>query len=140
MAMIKRAELHIKSEDFEAAILTFKETIQTVPTSVNAAERLAWLLLTVGDDNLRDIEVAYGIASHICSLTNFNKAEYLDLLSVAEAFKGDFSAAMKHCHRASILHRKSGNTDAEQISAGRIHDFRNRRIPSNLSYHFLSGL
>ena len=134
--MIKRAEIYMRADNFEAAIQTYKNTIRAVPTSIESALRLGWLLMTVENEDLRNIDDAYGIASHINKLTQFEKPEYLDLLAVAEAEKGRFDMAMKYSQRAVIYYRQSGNTNAANIAIRRIADFRNKEVPTATPFDF----
>lgn len=130
-AMIQKADLLLKKGETALVIKTYKDLMRAVPSSTEAAEKLAWILLTTKDDNYRNTEDAYGIALHLCNLTNYRNPTYLDLLSVAEAYLGRFESALKHAQRAAILHRRSGNGSEEQESIIRIRYFKGRKTPIN---------
>ncbi len=129
-AMMLRAEVFKKSGDTQSVISTYKDIIKTVPTSIKAAENLAWVLLTAKDKKFININDAYGIASHLCKITDYRNADFLDLLSFAECKRGDFGKAMKHSQRAAIIHRQSEDSTKEAISMQRIRSYKRKEIPA----------
>lgn len=73
------------------------------------AIRLAWILATSPDPELRDGREAAAHAYRVCRLEMFQEPASLDVLAAAYAEAGDFERSMTVATRAAALARRQGN-------------------------------
>ena len=68
---------------------------RVAPSSAPAFNRLAWLLATCPEDDMRDGRMAIQDATTACNLTQWRGAPMIDTLAAACAEAGDFNSAVK---------------------------------------------
>ena len=109
------------------AIPHFRAALNAKPDHAETAGRLAWILATYPDSNLRDGQGAVQLAKKACELTAYKFAMALDALAAACAETGDFQAALTHAQKGIDLARTAGDenlaasirTHLETYRAGR---------------------
>ncbi len=111
-----RAELRL---DLVGELLAAKQTAEAIrvlqdglardPGSADLAARLAWILATTPDDQLRNGGEALRWAQVACGDKSGASPSALDGLAAAQAETGDFEAALQTAERALQLAKESGN-------------------------------
>jgi arylsulfatase A-like enzyme/Flp pilus assembly protein TadD len=91
----------------EEAINYWKEVVKLDPNWPEPRNNLAWLLATIDDERLRNPAEAVRLAEQACELTDYNKPEMLDTLSVAYAAVGRFTEAVRTAERGIELAREA---------------------------------
>jgi tetratricopeptide (TPR) repeat protein len=93
----------------DEAITAFREAGHVDPQKGRRYDRIARLLASSPDANLRDGKAAVEFATKACELTEWKSAYYLDTLAAALAEAGDFNSAVRRQTEAIAL-----LTDARQ--------------------------
>lgn len=127
--MIRRATHFLRAGQVAEAVQTYKETIRSVPTAVEAAERLAWVLAVHPDAAYRNPADALGVATHLCQISSSQNPAYLELLSVARAVNGDFPGAITAAQMAQAIYTRSNQLDQLVLTNQRMELFRAGQIP-----------
>ncbi|NIR72452.1 tetratricopeptide repeat protein [candidate division KSB1 bacterium] len=99
-----------KGRDAEA-IATYRQGLQVTQGFMPIALRLAWLLATSPQQELRDGKEAMRLAKAICKKTKYHDPESLDVLAAAYAEMGQFSKAVQIAEKAYEL--ASANQEIE---------------------------
>jgi len=101
------AEGHLRLGDvllmkgqFREAGVHLRQALDLQPDSVEALGRLAWLLATHNNSNVRNGAEAVQLAEKACKLTSFSQAQPLNALAAAYAEVGDFKQAEATAERA----------------------------------------
>jgi tetratricopeptide (TPR) repeat protein len=81
------------------------------PDSVQLSNDLAWVLVTVPDEKLRDPQRAVHLARRACEQTRFQAVEPLDLLGVCLAASGRFPDAIWAAQEALKLAQAAGHEE-----------------------------
>ncbi len=100
--------IHLEAGNHRAAAEAFRRGLSQSPDDPRLAWRLAWVLATAPEDELRDGEEARRHAEHACRLTGLRMPEALDALAAAYAESGHFDRAARAAHRARSLASRSG--------------------------------
>lgn len=93
MARFRLAEVQYRLGEAEEAIEMFRATLR-VQRELLMQIRLAWILATDPDDDLRDGLEAVRLANEVCTATNHQNALALDALAAAYAEVGQFDEAV----------------------------------------------
>lgn len=99
--LIRQGLVFQKRGQFESAISSFQEAIQTDPTDADSFDRLAWLLATCKNDQIRNGPDALKQALIACELSHRKTWNHLFTLAAAYAETGDFKSAIE-CAEAAI--------------------------------------
>jgi tetratricopeptide (TPR) repeat protein len=86
---------HLANKEYDQAIADYSKAIELDPNYAGAYERLAWVLATAPQDELRDGKKAVDYANKACELTEWENADCLATLSAAFAEAGDFKDAIQ---------------------------------------------
>jgi tetratricopeptide (TPR) repeat protein len=86
---------HLANKEYDKAVADYTEAIKLDPIDARPHERLAWVLATSTNDELRDGKKAVDFAKKACELTDWKKPDYLATLSAAFAESGDFKEAVQ---------------------------------------------
>ena len=78
---------------------------------VPAANRLAWLLATAHEDDLRSGREAVALAEQLCRATEYRHPQLLDTLAAAYAETGQYERAAETAERA-VARARDGENDA----------------------------
>jgi Flp pilus assembly protein TadD/thiol-disulfide isomerase/thioredoxin len=100
-----------KQGHFAEAIRHYRAGLTLTPTCIEAANNLAWLLATSGDEILRDGAEAVRWADQCARATSFENPGVLDSLAAAYAEQGQFAEAVKWQHEAVRLAPTSRQTE-----------------------------
>ncbi len=90
------------------------------PDNLLIAGRLAWLLSTARESELRDGEEAVRLAEAVCNMTGYRLPEALDVLAAAYAEAGRFDEAVETAGRARRLAASEGRLGLAQEIESRI--------------------
>lgn len=104
--------------DFPAAITAYEAEIEKSPQRPEAYKKLAWILVTAPDADVRDAEKALKLAETATELTQSRDAESLDVLAASFAEKGQFEDALKWAKLAaqiSATNATNGAADAGEL-------------------------
>ncbi|HNQ23461.1 MAG TPA: tetratricopeptide repeat protein [Phycisphaerae bacterium] len=115
-ALARQGEYEGALEQYRAGLWQFEPDAATV-------QRVAWLLATCPQENLRDGPVALDLALHLCHLTGENDAVSLDTLAAAYAACGRWQEAVSTAQRALDLARNQGHSDLAAAIEGRLHGY-----------------
>lgn len=100
------------------ALQVLRQALSGAPRDPRLVNRLAWLLATTNDDELRDGERAVGLAQRAIQLTGHPYPETLDTLAAAYAAAGRLEEAINTARQAIEIARSSGrNERADEIEA-----------------------
>jgi hypothetical protein len=115
------AQIFDQSQEFEAALKRYRFIVNHYSQNVEPAElRLAWLLATVPDANLRDPAEALAIAQRLSKKTRQATPAHLDTLSAALAATGDFRNALRSAEDARSAALARGDQKLAQEIAQRL--------------------
>jgi tetratricopeptide (TPR) repeat protein len=122
----ERADAHLwlglafaKNHQYAAAIQSLQDALDRDNRLLPAASRLAWLLATVPDDQLRNGARALQLAEHANQASQFRNPEHLDALAAAYAETGQFERAVETCDKAVELARRMQNEALARLLASR---------------------
>jgi len=90
------------------------------PDSVQLSNDLAWVLMTVPDEKLRDPQQAVHLARRACEQTHFQAVEPLDLLGVCLAASERFADAIWAAQEALKLAQAAGHAEVAGMIKARL--------------------
>jgi tetratricopeptide (TPR) repeat protein len=93
------------------AISQYRAVLNLTPDSDRALDKLAWILATTSDAQLRNGKEAVGLAGRANDLTKHNSSEVLTTLAAAYAEQGLFAQAVAASREASELARKNNQPE-----------------------------
>ena len=94
-AYLRRSFALMLKGEYAEAIAAMNQIIQANPKAVSTFNRLAWLLATCPQANIRDGKKAVENATTACDLMGWKVSAQLDTLAAAYAESGDFINAVK---------------------------------------------
>ena len=103
----------------EEAITHYREALRIKPGWEELMSRLAWILATHSDPNLRNPQEALSLALRACELVNYEDPRFLDILAGAYAAAGRFKDAVATAQKAIQIIASGDNKK-------RIRDIQNR--------------
>ena len=98
------------------ALGLYQQVLRLEPDQVDALNRVAWVLATHPDPNLRNGSEALSIAQKACSLTQQQHAPSLNTYAAALAENGRYPEAVENVQRAIELARASGQNGFVSIA------------------------
>ena len=112
------ATVLVKAGRPNEAIAHYRMALRLRPDEAGTLTRLAWLLATAADAQVRNGPEALKLATRACELTARSDARALNALAAAMAETGNFEEAATVEHTAAVLARAAGNgAAAAQIEA-----------------------
>ncbi|MGJ8655728.1 MAG: ASPIC/UnbV domain-containing protein [Akkermansiaceae bacterium] len=102
-AHLALADAYRNSGEPVKAVESYKNALRTDPDIFVAAGKLAWLLATHPDPQVRHPKMALGIANKLMSMSNGKDPNYFDLKAIALAANGDYPAAIENANSALKL-------------------------------------
>ncbi len=110
------ATLYLEVGRYREALPLLEETLATQPEFHRAARRLAWILATASDAELRDIERAADLMAAHYVVEQSTNPYVLDTYAVIEAARGRFDLAKEYGTRAlRAAEEKSDKAFSEEI-------------------------
>jgi len=106
---------HWRAGEMAAAIRVFRHGLAQASDHIELSVRLAWILATTRQANLRDGNEAIALTEKICKMTSYLIPRNLDVLAAAYAEGGQFEKAVKTVHQALELIRPSHRDLGEQF-------------------------
>ncbi len=107
------------------AVELYRHVVKLAPEDFRTAMRLAWLLATHPDEQLRNGVEAVELARRVCTQTEYGVPTAIDVLAAAYAETGDFDRAARLAEQALELGRSSlGDRWAEGVKK-RLNGFQN---------------
>ncbi|MCH7813155.1 MAG: tetratricopeptide repeat protein [Planctomycetes bacterium] len=104
----------IRRRQYAPAVKLLRRGVQANPDDIRIIDRLAWLLATAPEDELRDGTEAIGLAEGVCQATDSGYVQPLLTLSAAYAEAGRFDDAAATAENALTLAR--ANQDSAAIT------------------------
>ena len=104
----RRGELAERQGDMRAAVASFQKVLQLSPNQPTIATRIAWILATVPDDQLRNGRLAVQMAEQAADATERKVAPVLDVLAAAYAEVDRFAEAIATAEQAIRLLQNDG--------------------------------
>ncbi len=117
--LIRFADVLVRSAAYEEAIGAYRQGLWEVEPDPETLNRVAWLLATCPQPELRDCERAIDMALHVCEITEYAHPVALDTLAAAYAECGRFDVAVRWVTRAIDVATGRGDVEAAD-------SFRNR--------------
>jgi tetratricopeptide (TPR) repeat protein len=93
------------------AIQSYRESLQVEPDNPIVLNRLAWILATAGNPELRNGKEAVQLATKAVELTEYRQPLSIETLAAAYAEAGDFSHAAEMANTARVLALITGQDD-----------------------------
>jgi tetratricopeptide (TPR) repeat protein len=90
------------------AARAFREALRTAPDDHVLLRRLAWILATAPQDDVRNGAEAVRVAAHLVEVTGGRDALALDTLAAAQAEAGEFALAIATIERAIAAANTAG--------------------------------
>lgn len=106
---LRRGNLRLRRQDVAGAIEDFRKVLQSQPSSLDAANNLAWVLATYPDESVRNSTEAVSLAERVRDLAGAAKPGHLDTLAAAYARNGDWELAVQTADRAAAAAQAEGN-------------------------------
>lgn len=122
LAMVRQMESKV-----DEAILLYEQLLKTHPDLPELLNNLAWIRATSPDDALRKGDQAVQLAEHLCQLTEFRVASFLDTLAAAYAEAGRFEKAIGTSQTAIDLATKENNESLVKKLRQRMELYRARK-------------
>jgi protein O-mannosyl-transferase len=97
------AEMYYSTGDRSNALHEFDLVLKSMPDNLHAQQRVAWILATAPEDNLRSTNRAVALAESVAEMTGYRSWRALDILAVAYAENGNFQLAIKTAQKALEL-------------------------------------
>jgi tetratricopeptide (TPR) repeat protein len=98
--LIRLADALVQKQAYVEAIDCYRRGLWQVEPKPSTLNRIAWLLATCPQVELRDCERAIEISEHLCRLTDYAHAVALDTLAAAYAECGRWAEAVTFARRA----------------------------------------
>lgn len=95
----------------------FLEVLRIEPKSASAQaqiNRIAWILASAPDPQVRDGAKALELAQRVCGLTSYTNAVVIETLAVAQAENGRFAEAVNSAEQARSVAAAAGQSEAAQ--------------------------
>lgn len=113
-------KLHEQELAFTQALMCYRTADGLVPDQSDIEIRIAWILATAPNDNLRDGAVAVALAEKVVHKTKGKDAEAFDVLAAALAEAGRFDEAVNSANAAiTLLVDQPESAEAEAINRRR---------------------
>ena len=90
---------------------------------------LAWLLATSSDEQVRDPDRSFEIATKLVAATNQKNPDTLDTLAAALAAKGKFKEAIKNLEKAIQLLNSKGKKNQSEGYQKRLESYKKNELP-----------
>ena len=95
-----RGDVYLALRNYLQALRDYELAVDSAPSDAHGYSRLAWVLSTCPDAQLRNGTLALGHATKACVLTDWKNPMCLESLAAACAEIGDFREAIRHQHEA----------------------------------------
>lgn len=118
-AALTLGTLHQRAGRRRAAAAAFRRGLEHAPDDLRLVSRLAWLLATAPEDDLRDGAEAVRLAERACERTGYRLAAAVDVLAAAYAEAGRFEQSVAAADRALALAAAAGDAGLETEIAAR---------------------
>ena len=112
--LIRLADALVKQGAYKEAIERYRQALWQIEPDAATLNRIAWLLATCPQVELRDCKQAIEIAEHLCKITEYEHAVALDTLAAAYAECGRTEDAIRWVERAIHLATAAGDTEAAE--------------------------
>ena len=113
--------------DTRQALHHYRQALRIHPGLVHVANRLAWILATDPDPELRSGAEAVDLAERFCRPPNLANPMFLDTLAAAYAETGRFPQALETATRAASLASSQGRPELAAQIRQRMDAYRERR-------------
>ncbi len=114
------ARMYSEQGEIKKAVHHFRALVRLRPDWSEPAVRLAWILATNNDEEIRNATEAIKVADHACEITGGSDPRSIDTLAAALASAGRFSEAVDVATNAVEFARSRGMEDYAQSIQNRI--------------------
>lgn len=112
------AEAYSVCGDVAASVTELREALRLDGRLMDAGNRLAWILATAPDQEIRNGPEAFSLARQLCQVVKPARAEYFQTFAAALAEVGNFSAAVETEDVAIKIYNSDGHVhEAHQAQA-----------------------
>jgi tetratricopeptide (TPR) repeat protein len=116
--LLRVARIRLVQGKTDEAIASFREILRIKPDSLEALDRLAWILSTSDDSAIRNGAEAVRLAGRACDRTGHSTPALLATLAAAQAEAGDLVQAGETARRVLALAQAAG--DKRALELGRV--------------------
>jgi Flp pilus assembly protein TadD len=110
----------VVADKLSEALQEYRTVLHYDPHFLPALKDMAWLLATCPRRDIRNGAEAVNLAEQACRITRYNDPQCLNVLDVAYAESGRFSAAINIADQERQLYIQLENTNAAQMAEQRI--------------------
>jgi tetratricopeptide (TPR) repeat protein len=107
----------LKQGQLDSAFAHFRLAVSNNPDFVDALNNLAWLMATHPEKEFHNPAEAVRLAETACELTNYDRADLLDTLSVAYGAMGRFPDAVDTAQKALKLAKSAQQQLVDEIQS-----------------------
>ena len=105
------AKAYYQQDKLDKVVRHWSELARLQPDNARVCNNLAWLFAAARDPAIRDSKLALEYALRACELTDYQHANFVDTLAVAQAAGGQFSQAIEMAQKALELAIDSGQEE-----------------------------
>jgi tetratricopeptide (TPR) repeat protein len=113
---------------YELAVAHLTETLKLKPNFAEALNNLAWVYAADKDSQFHKPTEAIKLAEKACELTNFERPDFLDTLSVAYASVGRFAEAIEIAQKAISLAESANQQELTEEIKSHLRQYESSRF------------
>lgn len=117
---LRLADALVQVAEYKEAIERYRRALWTVDADMETLNRVAWLLATCPQPELRDCDQAVRLATEVCQATEYRNTTALDTLAAAHAECGRLDEAISWVRAAIALAQERGDSVAAENFRSRL--------------------
>ena len=128
-AIFELAAQYARAGKIAQSVNQYEAGLKIDPKNLKALNNLAWLLATSSDEQVRDPDRSFEIATKLVTATNQKNPDTLDTLAAALAAKGKFKEAIKNLEKAIQLLNSKGKKNQSKGYQKRLESYKKNELP-----------